>query len=265
MKLSPLGLCAVALAASLVSSHGATLSTTTADAAVLGNNGNPVDGGTGVAGLTITTARAGSNGTTAPIGRAYVIPFQLPTLAAGQTFSAASLTVFYAANGGAGGVVGNYPDGTVSNFNTDFYGLINHVSNAPTVAAADYFQGATDNTNATLLQNNFLVPGTQPADATALTTTGAALAGFMNSQYSLNGAGSYIFLRLNADADSGATGNFAYNFFTFDQNTVTVNGAAQSVVPFINYSVVPEPATWAAMLVGFGALCGLQRFRRLAA
>ena len=261
MKLSGLGLFSVALAISLATVHGATLLTTTADAAVNGPNGNPQDAnGTAVANTTLATARAGSNTAATPVGRAYVIPFQLPTLAAGQTFSTASLTVFYAANGGAGGQLGVFPDGVNSTFNTDLYGLTNHASNSAAVLTTDYFMGTSDITNATLLQDNFLTPGTAPADATAFTSSGNALTSFLNSQYSLLGAGAYVFLRLNADGDTGTTGNYAYNFFTFDQGTV--NGS--SVVPSISYglSAVPEPPAYAVMLLGLGALLGLQRFRR---
>lgn len=245
----------------------ATMQTTTADTAAEGPDGNPEDGnsigGTAVASTTLVTARAGSNGTTQPIGRAYVIPFKLPTLSANQQFAFASLTLYYADTNGQGGTVGNYPDGVTANFDADLYGL--GVRSTSTVLGSDYFQGTLDTTNATLIEDNILTPGTQPADGTPILTSAladTALVSYLNAQYAAEGAGSWVFLRINADADSGATGNFAYNFYTFDQGTVTYNGGSESVIPTISYTTVtvPEPATFGlATVMGSGFLCARRR------
>lgn len=229
--------------------RGGVILTTTADAATLGPDGNFASAaagpGTSVANTTLATGRAGSNSTT-PSGRAYVIPFLLPTLPTGSTFSSASFTVYEAATNGAGGSVGTYPNGTNANFDADLYGLAARSSSA--VQASDYFQGSLDATpGTTLIEDNIATPSTTTvADATPLTTNAvgsAALAAYLNAQYATAGPGSYVFLRLSADGDSGLDSNIAYNFYTFDQGTV--NG--QSVIPSITYSTsessVPEPAS----------------------
>jgi hypothetical protein len=262
------GLCAAS------SADAAVILTTTADAAVSGPEGGGA--GTAVNTLNLATGRAGSNNSN-NLGRAYIIPFQLPTLAAGQTFTSASFTVYFAANNGFGGALGVYPDGVNANFDADLYGLRERSSS--TVLTSDYYQGSGSGTptfdtaaGTLLLQHDFMTPSlTTPTDVSAQMTStagGASLAAYLNAEYALGGAGSYVFLRLSADSNAaydpaipaGNNGyNYAYNYFTFDQGTV--NG--QSVVPAITYSTaVPEPATAGLAMVASGVF--LARRRRAA-
>lgn len=169
----------IACACSKSVAHGGVILATTADAATLGPDGNfssaAAAGGTSVANTTLTTGRAGSNSTT-PSGRSYVIPFLLPTLPSGQTFTSANFTVYEAATNGAAGTLGTYPNGTNANFNADLYGLAARSSSA--VLAGDYYQGSFDATpGTTLLEDNIATPSTTTvADATPLTTNGSGSA-----------------------------------------------------------------------------------------
>jgi hypothetical protein len=258
----------VAMLMGISTSRGSVVYTTTADAAVSGPDGGGA--GSAVNATNLTTGRAGSNNTN-NLGRAYIVPFQLPRLTAGQTFTAASFTAYYAASGGAAGAIGSYPDGVNANFDADLYGLGERSSS--TVLTSDYFQGSGSGTptydttaGTSLLQHDFMAAGTAPADVSAETTStagGTALAAYLNAEYTLGGAGSWVFLRLSADSNAAydpATAstngyNYAYNFYTFDQGTVT----GTNVIPSISYSVsaVPEPAS-----IGIAAIAGLGLVRR---
>jgi hypothetical protein len=232
--------------------RAAVIMTTAADQAVFGLNSGAtsanVDGGTALAAVNVTTARAGSVGGATPPGRSYVIPFQLPNLGPGSPFLNASLTVNYALGFGA------YPNGTNANFNADVYGLGQRANSA--VQTGDYFQGfagGTDATDATMIQDNWLTPLlVTPANGTPLSTVPGLLDNYLNTQYA-NGAnaGNFVFLRISADGDS-TTNDIAYSFFTFDQGT-----AGGGAIPTITYTVAPEPAS-----LGFLGLVSLAAFRR---
>ena len=57
--------------------------------------------------------------------------------------------------------------------------------------------------------------------------------------------------------------SFATVYFRYDQVT---HLATAQFTPFGDAAAVPEPSTWAMMLVGFGALgCAMRRRRRLLA
>ena len=235
------------------------------DAAGTGQDAN----GSSLAAIANGNARAGSNteGNTnvGTIGKAFVVPFLLPTLPTGSTFTSASFTA-YLTTALTGGQV--YPSSTTAfTFNGDLYGL--GVRSAATVATGDYFQGALDTTNATLLQDNYVTPASTPtSDATPVTTagtSGTAIVNYLNTIDANNAAaGQYVFFRINADANSGATGDVAYTIYTADQTAVTVNGTAITPTPALTYtnSAVPEPAT--AGLATAAAAGALLRRRRSA-
>jgi hypothetical protein len=223
--------------------------------------------------LNLPTARAGSN-STSPSGRAYIIPFHLPTLAPGTAFSSASFTVYEAEASGSpsGGPYGTYPNGTNANFSVDLYGLAAQTTS--TVLAGDYYEGTLDATpGTTLLQANIATPSATPVtDAAPITTStagGAALAAYLNTEYALAGPGDWVFLRLSADADSGLNTNISYTFYTFDQSTNAgqpvgvTNGA--TLIPSITYSTaaVPEPAT-ARLIASSAVMISGRRRRRCA-
>ncbi len=242
----------IAAAALLVAptfSDAATISGDLADAVVQGNrNTEPQETGTGVAtqgGFTLKVGAVGTNATAGGRGAVYV--FQLPNLGAfANPFDTASLTFS----------VGTIDANTT--LNGDLYGLGRRA--APEPLATDYYLGDLDASDATLIQNNILSP-TTPANSTVLSSAGGntALAAYLNTQYASGaGVGEYVFLRLSPDDPSGpvATG---YNVYTANSVSSTDPEVTDNV-PFITYSVVPEPASW--ILLGLGVL-GVMRRRRM--
>lgn len=164
--------------------------------------------------------------------RAFIIPFLLPTLGAGEIFATADLRLMLF---GSGGVT----------FNADVYGL-GRLSAVSSILAADFYIGASDAT-ATLIQDDFFTP-TSPGLGTPVNsdaTGDANLAAWLNTQYSSGAnAGQFVFIRVNADVNP--TGDFR-----FDVLTQNAGGATEK--PLITYTaMVPEPGT--AMLLLFGLL-----------
>ena len=181
----------------------------------------------------------------APGGACYVIPFQIPTLSAGQVFTAASLQMQLFALTGTPG-------------NADLYALRVNTSAQP--LTTDYYQGTNDTAHA-LLQANFLTPSspvrTDPNMGPFITTStdaNNALVSFLNAaDINNSAAGQYLFLRVSYDVDPIPGGNNAYSLLTEDAGgtnekpilTLTSGTAA----------VVPEPSTLALLsLAGMGAV-----------
>ncbi|MEM6884981.1 MAG: PEP-CTERM sorting domain-containing protein [Verrucomicrobiota bacterium] len=168
-----------------------------------------------------------------------VFVFELPTLTLGQTIGTANF------------------DFTIENTATpsasiDLYGL--GFRNTAAVTTNDYFVGALDTTNATLVQNNIFSGGVSvPAGAYSTDASGdSALVSYLNDQYT-NGAvgGDFVFLRFNHDG--GNTGN---------RNTFyTANNGTASNRPELTVTVVPEPSTAALLILGFGGLLLSRRKR----
>ena len=165
--------------------------------------------------------------------RAFIIPFLLPTLGAGELFDVADLRLMLF---GSGGVT----------FNADVYGL-SRLSGVSSILAADFFIGASDPT-ATLIQDDFFTP-TSPGLGTAVNsdaTGDANLTDWLNTQY--NGgvnAGQFVFIRVNSDVNP--TGDFRYD-------VLTQNAGGATEKPLISYStVVPEPGTAMLMVLGLVA------------
>ena len=172
-----------------------------------------------------------------PGGACYVVPFLLPTLAAGQVFTEASLQ-FQLYN-----VTGAPAD-------ADLYGLRTNASPQP--VTGDYYQGTLDTSN-TLIQPDFLTPTspvrTDPTTGPFVTTStlgSTALVSFLNSvDVNNSAAGKYVFLRVSYDADPIPNGNNAYNLLTED-----AGGAEEKPLLSLTSGLAPAPEPSTFLLVG---------------
>ncbi|MBA3960408.1 MAG: PEP-CTERM sorting domain-containing protein [Chthoniobacterales bacterium] len=236
----------------------------TTSAAVISENSNPADSA-------ISTNAHGTDPTTvydtgnyanrvgeyfAPGVSISVLPFQLPTLAAGEVFTNAVLQLqLLGLDNGDSGLA-----------NVDLYGLSARASS--TVLASDFYAGATPDlsANATLLQANFLTPAspvrTDPNTGPFVTTStqgDISLAAFLNAQYAISGPGSYVFLRLSYDQNPALAGNDSYTVLTDD-----AGGANEKpLLTLTTAAPIPEPSSFAFLLTGLGAgAMGLYRKRR---
>jgi len=188
-----------------------------------------------VADMTINKSGGRTNAPTGPVGAAFstivfaqggrdaVFVFQLPSPPPGMPVIAGASFQFT--------IVSDLPDGA---YNIDLYGLGARTDN--TVLSTDYFAGALDATDATLIQDNVILAVHPDAGVENVLTSAAAdstLVAYLNTQYAARGPGNYVFLRLNPDIsppneDTGVNVAFA------DNDT----GKPQLTIDFI-----PEPGT----------------------
>jgi hypothetical protein len=156
----------------------------------------------------------------APVGklgtaRAYIIPFQLPTLEVGENFDTADLRMMLYGQNSSG-------------FSVDVYGLP-RVSASPAIESGDFYIGSFDS-SATLIQDNFFTtssPGLgTPVNSDA--TGDANLKLWLNARYN-NGAnaGQYVFIRLSADVNPGGDLRF---------EVLTQNAGGATEKPLITYT-----------------------------
>lgn len=140
----------------------------------------------------VTTIRIGANNNNgSPSGRAAVMIFPLPVLGAGESSATATLTVNVAGRSGSPA------------FNADLWGI---GFQGNTTAIVEYFEANTGDSGNTKLQDNVITPGFTNGDVTL--TNHAGLGAYLQTFYAANpgyAGGSYIFLRMNPDADSGTT------------------------------------------------------------
>ena len=185
---------------------------------VIRKDGSRLIGPTGRlgAGTTIFAAQQG--------GRDAVYVFKLPTPNPGEQFVVGGARFQFT-------IVADKPDGS---YNIDLYGL--GARTAPDVLAGDYYAGALDSTDATLIQND-LIPSAHPDHGVEAVTTSASanleLVNYLNAQYgaSVAGVGRYAFLRLNPDLDPPN-----------EDTGVDVAFAENSTgTPQLTISFVPEP------------------------
>ncbi|MGE9289603.1 MAG: hypothetical protein ACQKBT_01355 [Puniceicoccales bacterium] len=171
--------------------------------------------------------------------------FQLPELEDDEYFSATSLTFRVSSSNGA-----------PINANTDLYAIYGEENS--TVLSDYYYIGASDTTDATLIQNDIIESGIVASGDYTTDSAGSTILGdYLNSLYEDGDpAGDYIFLRLSLDSFPSPT-NGRYTPLT--GNTGTTGGK-----PYLTYtlSTIPEPAE-AGLLIGILALgcIGLVRNR----
>jgi hypothetical protein len=198
----------------------------------------------------------------APGGETYIMPFQLPTLAAGQAILTAQLQTQLFGLVDAGNLA-----------NADLYGIgvtgTPTVSSTPTVLTSFYFQGPSDPNN-TLIQGSFLTPSSTvrtDANTGPFTDTSAAgdlaLATFLNTAYAGGAnAGKWVFLRVSYDLATIPPGNSAYSLLTQD-----AGGANEK--PILTYTfglaAVPEPSSYLMIGAGLSVLVVMLRRRAVGA
>jgi hypothetical protein len=184
----------------------------------------------------------------APGGACYVMPFQLPTLAAGEVFTSADLRTQLYDRGNPGNLA-----------NADLYGI--RVSPSVSLLSTDYYQGPSD-AGSTLIQQNFLTP-TSPLRTDANTgpfiqptpTGDTALVSFLNTAYAGGAnAGDYVFLRVSYDDATIPAGNSFYAL-------LTANAGGSNEPPLLTYTsaAVPEPTS--IVVLAMGTLALLRRRR----
>jgi hypothetical protein len=171
---------------------------------------------------TATTMSVGGVGTVVT-DRSVVMAFQLPSLGAvSNPLISASFSFNCATVLGAPPIV-------------DLYGLGRRAS--ATLQAADYYGATTtpDATDATLLQNNVLVP-TSTLGVNITSVVGSAnLMSYLNAQYAGGaGAGQFVFLRFSSESAVAGGNRYA---------VTSAEGAAGNVAiwPQISYTVNPGP------------------------
>ncbi len=176
--------------------------------------------------------------------RAFIIPFQLPTLALGEVFGTADLRMMLFGQ-----------NAVADDFNADVYGL-NRMAGVSDILSSDFYIGAFD-ASATLIQDNFFTP-TSPGLGTPVNsdaTGDANLAAWLNAQYSGGAnAGQFVFLRVNADENPAGDARY---------DVLTQNAGGATEKPLITYSaVVPEPGTAGLLVLGLLA-CRRWRVSRM--
>lgn len=176
----------------------------------------------------VTTLLAGSYYAAGP-GLVPVFPFQLPTLAAGESFDTATLTLELASLLGT------------PTFNGDIVGL-DRTDPSPVVLGVDWGGSGT------VLHDDFYTPASMPG-----VSSSNDFAAWLNTQYD-NGtnAGEFVFLRVDAEgATSGAT---AYSVASADNLTLQK--------PTLDYTTISIPEPSAASLFGLGCLAFVLRRRK---
>jgi hypothetical protein len=158
---------------------------------------------------------------TAPFDRAAVMVFQLPNLGAVEApFQTAAFQAYLTQTVTSGNVGG------------DLYGIARRA--APEILNTDYY-GLTNtpDSNADLLEDDFLVEGMPINQSASTSETGDAnLLDFLNAQYAGGaGAGEYVFLRLNVDADTSQRWKIASG-----------DAASEEQKPQIRFTAVSGPA-----------------------
>ena len=140
-----------------------------------------------------------------------------------------------------------------SAYNIDLYGL--GTRSASTVQLEDYYVGALDSTDATLIQDNFTPNGASGTAGTLQATNtaaSAALLAYVQAQYTDGGAGQYVFLRLSPDFTGTSSNSTGFNYYMAEQTGTNLD-------PLLKLNVTPEPASL-SLVLGSGLL--LLRRRR---
>ena len=167
-----------------------------------------------------------------------VLPFELPTLAAGETISTAELRVYLEAVAGG---LGNH---------VDVYGL--PYRSTSTVLSSDFFAGdyGTD-ASATALQDDIFTLSTTNGQKT--TNCSEAFANFINAQYTAGAVGGdFIFIRLGLDVSNSA--NYDYWTISSQDATTAANRPVLTLTTENGVNTAPILATIGAQNVQEGTI-----------
>jgi hypothetical protein len=219
------------------STPAATLSGDLADAAVDASSVNSA------AAASLASGNPGSTNTSNA-----VFVFQLPSLGAvTDPFLTASLNVTLEGT--------NSIDGFNGGNHYDLYALGRRPSGSPVVS--DFFLGASDSTDATLIQDDFITSANTARFSSDIgkTVSAGSLLSYLNTQYAGGaGAGEYVFLRVNPDFTPGGT---------FDRITFYSADAATSTFhPSIEYTAAPVPEATSSLLLTLAVLVPASRRSR---
>ena len=169
-----------------------------------------------------------------------VLPFLLPSLGAtANPFTSASFSITQ--------------DGSINTFssiNIDLYGL--GVRATSTIVGSDFYAGAGDSTDATLLVQNFIQSdsGSPNTTGTIYTSSAVPITDYLNAAYASGaGAGQYAFIRLNVNSLPG-------DFF---KTIGFLSGDAGTGAPSLTFTAVPEPSLFVLAVPGLVALLGVRR------
>jgi arylsulfatase A-like enzyme len=205
----------------------------------------------------VSTIRIGANNNNgSPSGRNAVMVFPLPVLGAGEQPTNATLTINVAGRSGS------------PTFNADLWGMGFQASTTPILK---YFEANTGDAGNTKLQDNVIAPGFTSGNVTL--TNHAGIAAYLQTFYAANSnyaGGSYVFLRLNPDADAG-TNSLGWSISAAESGapallTITTLGGPTNLPPHITVqpqgqSVVPgASAAFNVTATGSGTLSYQWRF-----
>ncbi len=243
MKPVLLALFCMGFAVSAISAQAATLSATTdpADREIgIGNGDNNLLVGANLSWIGDPEMRAGNNNPS--FGRqngAIILVFELPAIPVGEEIVSADLT---------SDVYRHF----INNANTDIYGVRSDASNA--VVLGDYGFGTIAGPG-TLIQDDAYTPAMPQGVYTSMSTDAsgdAALATWLDAQYTAVGAGGYAFMRLQLDA---AATTALYYKVPSGNNTAGLNLPTLSITT----APVPEPTTFGLLVLGSLAIAGIRK------
>ena len=140
----------------------------------------------------VTTIRIGANNNNgSPSGRNAVMIFPLPALSPGEQVTTATWIVNVAGRSGTPA------------FNCDLWGIGFQGS---TTALVEYFEANTGDSGNTKFQDNVIIPSFTSGNISI--SNSAVIGAYLQTFYATNpgyAGGSYVFLRMNPDSDSGTT------------------------------------------------------------
>jgi arylsulfatase A-like enzyme len=192
-----------------------------------------------VTAATGNTIRVGANNNATPGGRNAVLVFPLPALPAGDGVLSAQLV--FTVSGRVGSPT----------FNGDLWGIGFQAGTSPLLK---YFEADEGDAGNAKLADNVLTPTTS---AGPVVVNCAGLTDYVRDFYTTNLAydgGTYLFLRLNPDADAG-TGSLGWGIYTAETVTnaatltlVTTNATGQANAGCTNFIViVTDDQRWDAL------------------
>ena len=163
-------------------------------------------------------------------------PYDYPTLVGGFTMTLNGATVGYQEN--TPGYSGGLPDNPITTYLTVIPNGSATLSSSKGIRSFSFYMGSPDN------YNNLAITILGGPNQTVSGTT--LVAGDTNQQWSWGRR-----INIDLDGDVGTSVTFSSTGIAFELDNIAVG-------------VVPEPATWAFMIMGFGGAGAMLRRRRAA-